>query len=104
VTERDRQLAAAIQNANPQTIHCRDYGHSWKPFWAEALPRKQGFLQELKCERCTTIRRRTLSRYGDILTKSYKYAADYKMPGVGRLTTEDKGQFRIASIMDTLGT
>jgi len=98
----NNQLTAAIQKADRHTIQCRDYGHSWRPHWAEALPRKQGWLQELRCERCGTTRKRILDKYGDVITSSYRYTDGYLFPGLGRLTAEDRGQLRIASIMDTL--
>ena len=89
----------AIGNLATDHLHCRSYGHAWTPWRAEALPRRQGFEQWLRCQRCGTTRHRTLTRWGEVVASSYTYPDGYQMAGVGRLTGDDRGAIRVASIV-----
>lgn len=101
--QRGKDLATAIKGMDTSFVYCRRYRHGWEPWQAEALPRKAGFIEAIRCWRCGTERHEVLDRYGD-QTKHprYVYPDGYLMKGVGRLMASDRGQLRIASIMDRI--
>jgi hypothetical protein len=88
----------ALSNMNETHLHCRDYGHSWRPHTARFLRREQVYEQTLRCTRCRTARRRTISADGDIVGSSYDYAEHYLVKGVGRLTGHERAALRLASV------
>jgi hypothetical protein len=96
-------ITNAITNMNATHRQCRDYGHAWRPRWAQWLPRKAGLEQGLECGRCGTQRWRTLTRHGDVLTSRYVYPEGYRIEGLGRLTGEDRGTLRVASVTALIG-
>ena len=100
MTERD--LDAAIDGMPESHILCRDYGHSWRPHTVSELAKGAGYEQTLKCQRCRTMRRRVLDRYGTQLTNNYVYADGYLVAGLGRLTGADRDHLRLASVTNTL--
>lgn len=100
----DRDVAGAIAHMTAMQIQCRDYGHAWKPWRAELIGKggARGYEQALRCTRCDTERWRTLTRYGEVVSAHYVYPDGYLVKGLGRLTGEDRGQLRVASIERTV--
>lgn len=94
----DFSLDKAI-GAMPEThLHCRDYGHSWRPFTARWVAAQRAYEQSLRCTRCRAQRHRVLDSTGEILNTHYTYPDHYLVQGMGRLTGEDKGYVRLASV------
>ena len=78
---------------------CRDIGHTWMPFEASFDPKTKVYKQALRCPRCTTIRRRALSRNGEILGSSYTYPETYRAPhGLGVTTAPVRAEIRVFSL------
>lgn len=87
---------------DPAHVHCRDYGHSWGPF--RVKPIAKGFERTVRCKTCGATQEQLLNARGDIIKKpGRRYPEGYLVKGLGRLTGEDKGYVRLASIADTQG-
>jgi len=98
--QRRDELEKAFGTMPKAALHCRDFGHSWRAFQAYRLPRRQGFEQILRCERCGTDRHSILNVFGDVISRHYRYPDGYLVDGIGRLTGHDRGMLRVASILD----
>ena len=96
------QTAAArswAQQLGDDELLCRDLGHVWHPDSASFDNRQRAFKQTLRCDRCTTLRRRMLSKTGEILASSYVYPRRYLAPkGLGPYDTGVRSTLRLASI------
>jgi len=80
-----------------QQLQCRDFGHNWRPHTAERRA-DGGFDRILVC-RCHARRHQVLDSYGRIVSSHYEYPEGYQLPrGSGRISSDDKGILRIASI------
>jgi hypothetical protein len=95
-------LAAAIDAMPESHIHCRDYGHSWRPFTASYDARERCYVQQLRCTRCRTLRQRLLDTHGQVIKSAYVYADNYLVKGIGRLGAEARGEVRLASVQADL--
>jgi hypothetical protein len=95
-------IETAVAAMSIDNLHCRDYGHSWRPHDVHVLARKQGYVQELLCARCGTSRIRAMDRWGMIIASQYRHADGYLISGLGRLSMEDRGVIRVASVRDAL--
>lgn len=94
------ELTKAFQKMGPVTIHCRDHGHHWTPFDAYWLPGRKFVDQRLRCSQCTTVRRRLIDQWGNVISSSYVYPDGYLVADFGRLTGPDRGQLRLAAVLD----
>lgn len=58
---------------------CRALGHAWDDIEAERAP-AYGYLMLFRCDRCTTMRRDLVDRYGVLIPggRSYKYPDGYR--------------------------
>jgi hypothetical protein len=56
---------------------CRALGHAWYEVDADRQP-PFGFYFWTKCESCDTVRRDIRTRWGDLLSRVYDYADDYR--------------------------
>src|SRR6185312_8352007 len=90
-------LDTALDTLPPGALACRDYGHTWKPFDAWRVARG-AVEQRLRCPSCNTVRRRLLSRTGDVLAVGYLYPDGYLIAGLGRLTGTDRNRIRLATL------
>jgi hypothetical protein len=95
-------LATAIEQMPESHVHCRDYGHAWRPYTASFNARERCYEQSLRCTRCRTIRQRLLDTHGQVLHSQYVYADGYLVTGMGRLAADAKGEMRLASIQADL--
>lgn len=78
---------------------CRDIGHTWMPHEASYDPKLRLYTQTLRCPRCTTVRRRALSRSGEIMGSSYTYPETYRAPhGSGVTTAPVRAELRVFSL------
>ena len=83
---------------------CRDIGHLWRPFTARYDQQHNAYDRTLRCARCTTERRQSLSLSGEVLSGSYVYAEGYVAPaGQGRLSGNARGALRIESVLRLIG-
>jgi hypothetical protein len=57
-----------------------------------------GYEQHLRCQRCTTVRKRFLNRHGHVVSSGYDYDDGYIIKGLGRMVGTDKDTLRLASI------
>jgi hypothetical protein len=94
----DFDLDQAIGRMSDAHLHCRDYGHSWRPFAAAYVAAQRAYEQTLRCVRCRTLRHRVLDSHGQVVSSGYTYAEHYLVKGMGRLVGEDRGLIRIASV------
>lgn len=92
-----KDIDAALATMTPSALDCRDYGHTWKPFDAWRVARG-AVEQRLRCTSCGTVRRRLLTRTGDIMASGYIYPDGYLIAGLGRLTGSDRGRVRLATL------
>lgn len=84
-----------------QQLQCRDFGHNWRPHTA-ARRADGGYDRSLVC-RCRTRRVQVLDQWGRVVSSQYAYPDGYEMPrGIGRISADDKGVLRLASIEHTL--
>jgi|SRR5215831_3146876 len=99
---RRAEVTDAVKSMPAECVHCRDYGHQWKPL--TVFREGRNFDQVLECVRCKTHRHRLIDRYGNLVFNRYNnYPAGYKVEGLGRLDGEDRGVLRLASVLDDLG-
>lgn len=96
--ERKAEVNQAIQGMAVEFLHCRDYGHNWRPNTAHRLPKNQGFDEVLRCTTCDTYRHRVLDIFGDVITNIYQYPDGYLIEGLGRLVGRERGLLRIAAV------
>lgn len=83
---------------------CRDLGHLWRPYTARFNPEENCYDRTMRCGRCHTERRQTLSLRGEVLSGHYDYAEGYTAPkGQGRLTGNARGALRIESVVRLIG-
>lgn len=78
-------------------LHCRELGHLWRPFRARRHP-DGGFERTLRCSRCGTTRRQSLSSRGMVLSNVYEHPEGYLTNGLGRIVGEGRGLLRLESI------
>lgn len=91
-------LEAAVSQMAETHLHCRDYGHGWRPHTARYLPNERAYEQTLRCTRCRTMRSRLLDSHGLVVSTHYTYPDHYLVKGMGYLAGEDRGLIRLASI------
>jgi hypothetical protein len=83
-------------------LRCRELGHNWGPHRA-SINEDGGFDRTLLCRRCKSKRHQVLDSSGAVLQNAYEYPDGYQMaPGQGRISSDGKGVFRLASIQQTL--
>jgi hypothetical protein len=93
-TDAVRDYASGLSN---QQLQCRDFGHNWRPHTA-ARRDDGGYDRSLVC-RCKARRIQVLDSYGRIVATHYEYPDGYQLPkGTGRISSDDKGVLRLASI------
>lgn len=93
-----REYASTLSQ---QQLQCRDFGHNWRPHTAERRA-DGGYDRSLIC-RCRTRRVQVLDQWGRVVSSQYAYPDGYEMPrGIGRISADDKGVLRLASIEHTL--
>lgn len=99
-----RTVARWSHDLSDEFLLCRDIGHQWRPFTARFVPALNAYQRTLRCGRCTTERRQTVSLTGEISSGGYAYAEGYVAPrGQGRLTGRARGALRLESIGRLIG-
>lgn len=85
-------------NPSGEQLLCRDLQHSWTPRTASRLPKRSGFIRELGCIRCGSLKEQVLDRDGYIVSTRMKYPEGYLRPGEGRLTRDDRAGLRLGNL------
>ena len=93
---------SAIESLPAGFLHCRDFGHSWKPYRATWNAQFRYYETTLRCVRCKTQRTRYIGPRGQLAGSKYEYADGYQMTGYGPMTGGDRDHIRLASIMHLL--
>jgi hypothetical protein len=91
-------LTVALDDMPENFLQCRDYLHAWKPYGARQNPDRT-FTSTLRCNRCTTLKNRTINRHGHVLSVTYDYPEGYTIAGSGRLDGDARDMIRLRSIM-----
>lgn len=91
-------LETALKDMPDNFLQCRDYLHSWRPYGAKVNP-DGTYESTLRCNRCTALKVRVLSRHGTILSAHYDYPDGYTMAGSGRLDGDARDRIRLRSVM-----
>jgi len=94
----DFDFDATVEAMPEANLHCRDYGHAWRPFNARYLPDERSYEQVLRCTRCRAQRFRVLDSRGQVVSSRYAYKRGYLVQGMGRLSTSERGLIRLASV------
>lgn len=92
----------AIEALPAAFLHCRDFGHNWKPYRATWNPQFKYYEASLRCIRCKTQRTRFIGPRGEMAGSKYEYADGYQMSGYGRMTGGERDHIRLASITHLL--
>jgi hypothetical protein len=88
-----------IGDLPPTYVRCRTWRHAWGPYDVETLPRRSGYVQTLRCERCGALRWYTLDRRGDVTSRGgRRYPDGYLLRGIGRLDEDDRARLRLMSV------
>lgn len=90
-------LTQALRKLPVEYLMCRDFGHAWMPYTAEAIGR-MGYRQGLRCIRCATRRYREVRLSGHIISARYRYPDDYALRGFGQLSTAERDEIRAADM------
>jgi len=82
--ERQRGLEAAAEALKTKTtpgsvkyVDCRTFGHSWVSVEANSNP-TIGWYMVARCERCGTVRKDIVNRFGIVERRRYEYPDSYK--------------------------
>lgn len=75
---------------------CRDLQHSWSPYTARR--HQGGFLRELLCTRCGSLKNQYLDADGFILRSKMMYPVGYVRPGEGRMTRAERAELRVRNL------
>ena len=86
-----------IDDAPTEHLMCRDTGlrHKWEPVSAERDP--QGFVEIIECQRCTSFKKRYLTRTGKPRKAKYEYVEGFLRKGEGRATKMENAAIRMAA-------
>jgi hypothetical protein len=91
-------LETALKDMPENFIQCRDYMHAWKPYGAKLNPDRT-YTSTLRCNRCSTLKVRTVNHHGSILSVHYDYPEGYTISGSGRLDGDARDRIRLRSVL-----
>jgi hypothetical protein len=85
-----------IDDISDQFLECRDYGHAWRASDVKISRKAQEIHRVFAClHDCGTLRTQVLSSDGYILRSFYTYPEGYVLPGIGRLSVDDRARIRV---------
>ncbi len=97
MSNKDGNRPPSIDDIPDDYLLCRDLGHAWAPHDVK-VSRKAGEIHRvLKCRNCPTERTQILSTSGFIVRSRYEYPEGYVLPGIGRLSSDDRAHIRVSS-------
>lgn len=82
-------------------LHCREMGHTWRPWVARYDAEHHAYERALRCTRCKTERWQTLGLSGAVLGSVYKYPDGYTCE-LGRIVGEGRDALRLESMTRAL--
>lgn len=81
-----------------KALHCRELGHTWRPWTVEFDRKSRSYFRELRCASCRTLRKQVLDSHGHVIANSYTYPDGYLADHVERGTLS-RDVFRLESIV-----
>jgi hypothetical protein len=58
-------------------LHCRELGHTWRPFTVTFDKDSRSYDRRLRCASCRTIRKQLLDSRGHVIRNGYDYSDGY---------------------------
>lgn len=92
----EQYLAVAPLNV----LACRTLQHSWNEDGGKVDSSGGSYVWELPCSRCGTVKVRTISARGKLLSTTYKYPAGYQLHAGGRMDKDDLAQIRLMVVKE----
>lgn len=74
---------------------CRVWAHAWAPTDAWRKGRAALWVQQLTCQRCSTVRLDTINRDGIVVARKYDYVKGYQRKGMGIMKPAERGWLRM---------
>ena len=74
-------FAAGLSN---RLLHCRELGHTWRPFTVSYDKQARAYDRQLRCSSCHTLRVQVLTEHGHVIRNGYKYVPGYLAENVER--------------------
>ena len=93
------EFAAGLSN---RLLHCRELGHTWRPFTVQYDAKARAYDRQLRCSNCHTIRKQVLDRRGHVIRNGYKYVEGYLAANVDMTGSRDA--CRVESVTRFLNT
>lgn len=91
----------ALAEIRPEHLECRDLLHAWRHYSAKRVGK--GFEETLQCSRCILQKTRKYNSKGEIVGSSrYHYPPGYVIPGLGRLSKEERGEIRLRRMLQNV--
>lgn len=88
--------AKTIDDIRDEYLACRDFGHAWRPSDVKIDRKYKEIHRVFSCmHNCGTQRTQVLSPTGHIVRSYYTYPEDYVLPGLGRLSADDRAAVRV---------
>lgn len=87
-------------------LMCRDTGirHPWQPYDVQVVGgRRGGFVERLKCDRCGSVKIRTLDGRGNPVKTHIDYVEGFLRAGMGRMTAKQNALVRVEHLTRRLG-
>lgn len=80
-------------------LHCRELGHTWRPFTVQFDSVARAYDRVLRCSRCYTRRIQTLTTSGHIVSSRYDYVNGYQAKNVAMPRGGVRDVYRLESIV-----
>lgn len=81
-------------------LHCRELGHTWRPWGASDEPESRCYVRTTRCSQCRTERHWIIDYRGHVISSHYTYPKGYLAthvePGYSRDT------FRLEAVLREL--
>lgn len=92
----DDKPLPTVDDIQDQFLECRDYGHAWRAQDVKISRKQREIHRVFGClHKCGTERTQVLSVDGHILRSFYTYPDGYVLPGIGRLSIDDRARIRV---------
>lgn len=90
------EVEALADEWSDKVVHCRIYGHSWKPLTVVRI--LNGFTVKQRCPNCRNTRSQDMDVYGSAGAWRYEYVEGYLTKDLGRIDNAGRNVLRIAAI------
>ena len=78
-------------------LHCRELGHTWRPFTVSFDKSSRSYDRRLRCASCRTIRKQLLDSRGHVIRNGYDYSDGYLAKNLERGGSRDA--YRVEAIV-----